>query len=146
MIMGTRRITIELPEAIFRRFNLVARAIHQPLEALVTQSVIGNLPPQVETPPPYLQSELLGLYSLSTEALIAITVAEMETAQRQRQIELTKKSESNEERLTSEEYQELANLRLNFNRLLLRKAYAWEILRWRGQRMPSVYEMLDPLS
>lgn len=43
--------------------------------------------------------------------------------------------------MTPEERQELADLRVEADRLMVRKAYAWAILRWRGHRGPPVEEL-----
>jgi hypothetical protein len=43
--------------------------------------------------------------------------------------------------LMPEERQELAMLRESADQLMLRKAYAWSLLRWRGQRVPSLEEL-----
>ena len=48
--MTTQRTTIELPEDIFRQSVRIAEATHQPIEALVAQSVISNLPPLLIAP------------------------------------------------------------------------------------------------
>lgn len=46
-----------------------------------------------------------------------------------------------EDSLTPEERQELTNLRLAADHLMLRKAYAWSVLRWRGHRLPALKEL-----
>jgi hypothetical protein len=40
--------------------------------------------------------------------------------------------------LSGEERQELTGFREAADQLMLRKAYAWSLLRWRGQRVPSL--------
>lgn len=37
--------------------------------------------------------------------------------------------------------QELSELRINADKLMLQKAYAWSVLRWRGHRISSVDEL-----
>jgi hypothetical protein len=49
--MTTQRITIELPESIFHRFAQMSEATQQPLEDLIAQSVVNNLPPLLKMPP-----------------------------------------------------------------------------------------------
>lgn len=143
--MSTRSIPIELPEPIFRRFARIARLTNQPLETLITQSIIGNLPPYIDTSLLDQQAEHVELYNSSTEALVAITVAEIEPAQQQRLSELRARAENVDDELNLEEQREIPILLQNINRFALRKAYAWEILRWRGQRRPSMYELVDLL-
>jgi hypothetical protein len=41
--------------------------------------------------------------------------------------------------LTSAEKEELVGLRTQADRLMLRKAYAWAVLRWRGQPVPALH-------
>jgi len=74
------------------------------------------------------------MQSLTNEELLAISQAQVEPSQHKRQTELDKNEES---LLTSEERQELAALRQAADHLMLRKAYAWSLLRWRGQRIPA---------
>jgi hypothetical protein len=70
--MATQRVTIELPEPVFRQLARIAQATHQPVEALVAQSVISNLPPSADNASPELQLELLRMQTLNTEELRAI--------------------------------------------------------------------------
>ena len=140
--MATRRVTIELPEPVFRQLTRIAEVTHQPVEVLVAQSVISNLPPSVDNASPELQLEVLRMQSLSTEELVKIAQALVEPEQHERQTELLAKNE--EGLLTTEEQQELFALRQAADQLMLRKAYAWSLLRWRGQRIPALKELPIP--
>lgn len=141
-IMTTQRVTIELPEPVFRQLMRLAEATHQPIEAIVAQSVMSNLPPSADNAPPELQSELLRMQDLSTEALLGIAQAQAEPSHHNRHTELL--SRNAEGLLTLEEQQELSALRQASDLLMLRKAYAWSLLRWRGQRIPALKEMPVP--
>ncbi len=141
--MATQRVTIELPEPVFRQLVQIAEATHQPVEVLVAQSVISNLPPSADNAPPELQLEVLRMQSFSTEELLAIAQVRLEPEQHERQTELLAKNE--EGLLTAEEQQELFVLRQASEQLMLRKAYAWSLLRWRGQRIPALKELPIPL-
>ncbi len=141
--MNTQRITINLPEAVFRQLVRLAEATHQPVEVLVAQSVLSNLPPSVDSASPDLQPELLRMQSLTNEALLAIAQAQVEPSQYERQTELLAKNEDS--LLTPQERQALAALRQASDQLMLRKAYAWALLRWRGQRIPPLRELPLPL-
>ena len=138
-----QRVTIDLPDMIFRQLMRVAEATHQPVETLVAQSVISNLPPSVDNAAPELQPELLNLQTLSTEELRVIAQAQVEPAQHQRHTELLARHEA--QSLTAAEQQELSSLRQAADLLMLRKAYAWSLLRWRGQRLPALAELPLPL-
>lgn len=141
--MTTQRITIDLPEAIFQQLVRIAELTHQPVEVLVAQSVIGNLPPSVDSASPELQPEFLRMQSLTNEELLSIAQSQVEPSQHKRQTELLTKNEAG--LLTSEERQELTALRQVADHLMLRKAYAWSLLRWRGQRIPPLEELPLPL-
>lgn len=137
--MTTQRVTIELPEPVFRQLVRIAQATCQPIEALVTQSVLSNLPPSVENAPSELQPELLNLQSLDDEQLLGVAQAQVDPTQHERHTELLEKNSEGE--LTQAEQQELVTLRQAADRLMLRKAYAWSLLKWRGRRVPSLKEL-----
>jgi hypothetical protein len=137
--MTTQRVTIELPEPVFRELTRIAEATQQSVEVLAAQSVVSNLPPSVDNASAEMQPELLKMQHLSIEELLAIANALVEPSQHERHVELLEKNK--ERSLTSEERQELTDLRLAADRLMLRKAYAWSVLRWRGHRIPPLKEL-----
>jgi hypothetical protein len=140
--MTTQRVTIDLPESVFRQLVRIAEATHQSVEELVAQSVMSNLPPSLDNASPELQPEFLRMQGLTNEELRAVAQAQVEPHQYERQAELLAKNEA--ALLTPEERQELIALRQAADHLTLRKAYAWSLLRWRGQRIPSLQEMPVP--
>lgn len=135
-------ITIELPEPVIRQLMRIAAATQQSIEMLVAQSVLSNLPPSAENAPPELQTELLAMQTLSTDELLDIAQAQAEAAQCHRHAELLGKNE--EDQLSLDERQELTDLRQTADRLMLRKAYAWALLRWRGQKLPKLQDLPTP--
>jgi hypothetical protein len=68
----TRSVSIELPQDIFEGFIQLAELIQQPVEQLVIQSVLGNLPPLVDIEQADLKLELLALHRLENRELGAI--------------------------------------------------------------------------
>lgn len=137
--MATQRVTIELSEAIFRQLARIAEMTQQPLETLVAQSIASNLPPFPENALPEIQAELLQLQTLSIDELLKVAKAQVGTSQHERYQSLLEKNQVGQ--LTSTEQQELTELRTLVDRLMLRKAYAWSVLRWRGYRMPALEEL-----
>lgn len=135
-------ITIELPESVMRQLLRMAAATQQSIETLVAQSVLSNLPPSAENAPPEIQAELLAMQTLSTDELLAIAQAEAEAAQWYRHSELLEQNQ--EGQLSLDEGQELTNLRQTADQLMLRKAYAWALLRWRGQKLPKLKDLPTP--
>ncbi len=141
--MTTQRITIELSESIFHRFVQIAEATHQPLEDLIAQSVVSNLPPSAENAPLALRAELMEMQSLSVDELLAIAQTQANAIQYENHVQLLEKNQT--EDLSAEDRKELTNLRQTADRLMLRKAYAWAILRWKGHRIPPPQELAAPL-
>ncbi len=132
-------ITIELPDTVLRQLTRIAEVTHQSIETLITQSILNNLPPSPDNAPPEFQPELLSLQNLSTENLQAIAQAQVDPSQHERHTALLAKNTANQ--LTPEERQELTQLRQSADQLMLQKAYAWSILRWRGQKIPTLNEI-----
>ena len=137
--MTTQQVTIELPELILQRLTQLAEATHQSVETLISQSVLSNLPPSTDIAPPELQQEFLAMQTLSVETLKPIAHSQVDSIQFDRHTELLKKNEAGS--LTASEKHELTSLRQAAEQLMLRKAYAWSLLRWRGQRIPSLSEL-----
>jgi uncharacterized FlgJ-related protein len=141
--MTSAQITISLPEPVLRQLMRISAATHQSLESLITQSVLSNLPPSTDNAPPELQPELLEMQAFSIQDLQTIAQSQIDPIQQERHIEILRQNADN--RLTAAERQELSNLRQAADRLMLRKAYAWSILRWRGARIPALEELSVPL-
>jgi hypothetical protein len=137
--MTTQRITIELPQSIFYRFAQMAEATQQPLEDLIAQSVVNNLPPSAENVPLEMRAELAEMQTLSVEELLAIAQTHANVNQYENHVQLLEKNQT--EGLSAEDQRALTNLRQTADRLMLRKAYAWAILRWKGHRIPPLQEL-----
>lgn len=137
--MATQRITVELSDPVFQQLVRIAEATSQPLEVLAAQSITSNLPPSPDNAPLEMQAELLQMQTLSIDELLEIAQAQIESEQQARHTALLEKNQTDE--ISPEERQELSELRLTGDRLMLRKAYAWAVLRWRGHRIPSLTEL-----
>jgi len=136
--MASQSLTLDLPQPIFKHLQEIAAATQQSLEQVALQSLEGNLPPTVANAPPEMQAELLALQTLSVEELKQIATHQIPPVQQARHFALLEK---NKGEITSEERLELAELRMEADRLMLRKAYAWAVLRWRGQSIPALNEL-----
>lgn len=137
--MATQKVTVELPQAIFQQLARIALATQQPLEVLAAQSIVSNLPPTPDNAPVEMQAELLQMQTLSTTELLSIAQSQIAPKQQQHHIELLEKNQTGE--LTLTERQELNELRVAADRLMLQKAYAWSVLRWRGHKVPALNEL-----
>ena len=132
-------LTIDLPESVFERLSRLAELTNQPLLSLVIQSVTGNLPPEIETAPVEAQAELLTLQTLEVETLREIAQSQIPLAQQERLMSLL---ELNQDLALSEaEQQELQQLSQAADQLMLKKAYACAVLRWRGQPIRDLSQL-----
>ena len=132
-----RKLTVELPEPIFQALAKIAELTTHPLEEIAAQSIISNLPPSNENAPPQMQESLLEMQRLPIDELLKIAQTQIPVAQQQRHFSLLEKNQLGI--ITPEEHQELSDLRSVADQLMLRKAYAWAVLRWRGYRVPELH-------
>jgi hypothetical protein len=137
--MSSHSITIELSENVFDRLTQIAQTTDRPLAEIVAQSIASNLPPSIEQVSPELQPELLKMQRLSDTELLSIAQTIVSSAQQQRHEELLVKNEDLD--ISEIERQELTNLRVAIDYLMVQKAYAWALLRWRGHRIPALSEI-----
>lgn len=132
-------LTLDLPEPIFKRLQEMASATSLPLERVARQSIEGNLPPSVANAPREMQLELLALQSLPVEELYQEAVGQISDKQQQRHEVLLEKNALGT--ITSVEKDEIAWLRQEADQMMLRKAYAWALLRWHGTPVPSLDDL-----
>ncbi len=134
------QLTINLPESAFERLSQLAELTNQPLSDLVVQSITGNLPPAIETAPAEIRPELLALQTLSIEDLRQIAQSQIPPEQQQHHTALLERNQ--EGLLTDSEQQQLRELSQAADQLMLKKAHACAILRWRGQPIRSPHQSL----
>jgi hypothetical protein len=132
-------LTVNISDEAYNHLQTIAEITRQPMERLVQQSIEGNLPPSVASAPPEAQPFLLNMQTYSVELLRQIAGQQVKAEQQQRHVALLEKN--SQVRLTAAEAAELAELRQNADHLMLQKAYAWALLRWHGQALPTVSEL-----
>ena len=137
--MTTESLLIELPDHVVRALKELAVQTHQTPEKLAALSVVGNLPPRLPDVSTVSQAEFLALQNLSVDELRQIASSQWPQAQHERQDELLEKNA--EGNISDVERRELARLREDADRHMLRKAYAWAVLRWRGYPTPSLDQL-----
>ena len=132
--MPDQTIPIQLPEAIYQRFQQVAHATHHSIEEVVLQTIRGNLPPSLDDLSPELRCVVADLQHMSDEALWAVTKEQLPPQQWRRHQRLLRKGQ--EGTLAAAEHQELAELRAAVDRFVTRRSYALALLKWHGHTMP----------
>ena len=132
--MAMRELTVQLSTQIYRRFEHMAQVINQPVETIVLTSITGNLPPSLDDVPANLRNDLLILQTLDDATLWAVARGKLPPAQQMRLEALLARNSAS--LLTEAEQEELARLGEETDRLTLRKAHAYALLRWRGFPLP----------
>ena len=143
MTVQTRPVTIDLPDPIYRQLQQTARKTKRRLEDVLLQTISGNLPPGTEDAPADMQAELQALQWADDNALWAIAHSRVSSDQQARQEYLLTKSQQG--LLTTEERAEFQRGGDAIDRLTLKKAYAYALLRWRGFPLPSLDAMESQL-
>jgi hypothetical protein len=115
-----------------------ARAAEQPLEDVVMQSIRVGLPPDLSKVPARFRIDLRALNCLDTPVLRHVAHTALDAAKAMRYEALLVKNQR--EALSDEEQVQLDRLREEADLLMLRRAYAYALLKWRGQRLPALQD------
>ena len=139
MSMNTQNVTLPLPERLFLRFQQMATATRQPLTDLLLRAVEVGGPPNWEEAPPRFQADLAALDRLDDDALwrVARSRASQATAARLQEL-LAQRAEG---QLDQRERSELEELVDEADHVMLRKAHAATLLRWRGHAIPPAKKL-----
>ncbi|MCB0062883.1 MAG: hypothetical protein KDE19_12245 [Caldilineaceae bacterium] len=138
--MAVQDITIHLPEALYLRFRQAAEAMQQPLEDVVLHAAQVGSPPSWEDAPAEFQADLAAMDRLPDSMLWRIARSHQLDKDMTRYQELLDK---NADGLISDvERTELTALRKDADRFMLSKAYAVDLLRWRGHVIPPAQQLV----
>jgi hypothetical protein len=135
--MGFQTVTLQLPETIYQLVRRTAKAVKRPMkEVLVT--ILKSSLPSLEGVPPEITSELTKLEYLSDKQLWAAARGTLPRPQQRRLSSLLRKNQAG--KLAKAEQQALDELISQSERLMLRKARAYALLKWRGYAPTAVVE------
>lgn len=132
--MALHEITLPLPESLYIRFKQIADATEQSVTAIVVRAVQIGSPPGWEDAPAEYQADLAALDRLDDRTLWVVARSQQSEAVSERYQELLDANADGELSTTGRE--ELNQLRDAADRLMLRKAHATALLRWRGHAVP----------
>ncbi|MCB0194392.1 MAG: hypothetical protein KDJ65_20750 [Anaerolineae bacterium] len=135
-------ITLELPPALYQRLIEVAEASHQSLNDVVLQSIQTGLPPSLEHVPERFRADLVALNQLNDEVLWDVAALDLADDKATLYEELLDKNQQGQ--LEASEQALLDTLREEADLFMLRRAYAYALLKWRGHRIPTVADMQTP--
>ena len=128
-------VTLELPQTIYLPARRMAEVTNRSLEDLLVSALKASLPP-LDGLPSELVEDLIELESLDDESLRQVMVSKVPTAQQRKLDRLLRKNQAGT--LTEQERQRLDRLQREADRVMLRKARAAVLLRFRGHRLPTL--------
>ena len=128
-------LTLRLPEEVYSRLELSARATQKSVEDLVVQSLKVGLPPTLVDLPPAVQAEYLEMERLADDEILKVAGAKLPSAKQRRLSELLRKNQAGS--LTDPEGRQLERLSSEVRQITQRKAHAYALLRWRGRPIPA---------
>lgn len=139
--MTVQTVTLRLPESLYLRFQQAARATHRSLDDVLLHAVEVGSPPRWDDAPVEFQADLAALDRLEDEALWRVARSRKQEADMARYQELLDKNANG--RLTAADREELTKLRVEYDRMMLCKAHAAALLRWRGYQVPTAERLQD---
>ncbi|MEH2294677.1 hypothetical protein [Nostoc sp.] len=89
-----------------------------------------NAPPAVDYAPLELQGELIAMQKLTIEDLLTIGQSQVPENQQELHLELLEKNQNHQ--LSESDRLLLRSLRVSADYLMLKKAYAYALLQWKG--------------
>ncbi|MDM8539712.1 hypothetical protein QUF90_01355 [Desulfococcaceae bacterium HSG9] len=132
------QITMTLPEYIYQPVKRVAQSSHKPIETVLLTAINASLPP-LDGLSSDLIEELVALETLDSNELRKVLLEIVPLDQQERIEELLYQNQIDD--LAKAEKTELSSLQKNADRVMLRKARAAVLLRFRGERLPTLAEL-----
>jgi hypothetical protein len=131
-------ITLTLPDNILQPVQRVAQATQQSVEELLVTALQAALPP-LEGLPPEVVQPLIALESLDDQTLWWVMLETVPLDQQHQLHDLLIRNQAGT--LTDVEREQLAILQQQADLVMLRKARAAVLLRFRGKRVPTLAEL-----
>ena len=131
-------ITLTLPDNILQPAQRVAQATKQSVEELLVTALQAALP-TLEGLPPDVVQHLVALESLDDQTLWRVILETVPRDQQHQLHDLLLRNQAG--MLTDAEREQLAILQQQANLVMLRKARAAVLLRFRGKRVPTLAEL-----
>lgn len=134
----TQTVTLELPHTIYLPARRMAEATKRPLEDLLVSALQVSLP-SLDGLSPKLVEGLVELENLNDESLWQVMLGKVPAVQQRELDRLLRKNQAGT--LTEQERRKLDQLQREADRVMLRKARAAVLLRFRGHRLPTLEEL-----
>ena len=137
--MTVQTIAIQMPQPLYHRLERMAELTRCPLENVVLQTLDSNVLPLPDDLPDEMGGDLLTLEGLDDDALWQVARSAVSPEQQEQIGLLLEKNRLGI--ITEPERTTLAQLRQEADQLMLRKAYAYVLLKRRGYRLPTLAEL-----
>ena len=137
--MSEQTIAIQVPQLLYQRLQRLSQLTHRPLESLILQTLDANLPTLPENLPEAVRQDLVDLESLDDEDLWKVAnnmIGQEHQAQYNLLLEKDRLGT-----ITKAEQEAMEALYQAANRHVLRKGYAYVLLKWRGYHLPTLAEL-----
>lgn len=134
----SQTVTLTLPDKLYRPVQRAAQATRQPVEKVLLTALEASLP-SLDGLLTDLADELAQMETLDNDALRRTLLETVPIDQQQALEELLRRNQAGE--LTLVEQEQLASLQRAADGVMLRKAHAAVLLRFRGQRIPTLAEL-----
>jgi hypothetical protein len=138
-IPQTEQVIIRLPANAARRLRRVAEIAHRSVDEVITETLSSTLPPLLEDVPAQFRDLLHELEPFSTTSLWKVMHEMMREGKQSRYDALLAFTRNGD--LETAEREEFSKLQNEADRLMIRKAYAALLLKWRGERIPALGEL-----
>jgi lipoate-protein ligase A len=119
-------VAIDIPQTLYSRLEKVAARMHKPVPVLLAETLQAALPQFEEEVPESIRAEVATLADLDEVALRELAISEMADEEQQALEQLLDLQSMR--LLSDEELARLEALRLEYGRILLRKARAFALL------------------
>ena len=134
----SQNVTLTLPDSVFQPIQRTARATNQRIEELLLHALQASLPP-LEGLPDDVVENLTALETLNDQSLWQVMGETVPAALQRELSELLERQQSAS--LTVAERERLTMLQQQADLVMLRKARAAVLLRFRGKRIPTPAEL-----
>jgi len=131
-------VMLHLPDKFYEPIMRIAQTMSQPIESVLLKALQTSLPPLDGLPKEQI-SELTQLETWDVPALRQLLLKTVPQEQQQELESLLQKNQSTG--LTNTEQQRLTLLQKAVNQIMLQKARAAVLLRFCGQRLPTLAEL-----
>lgn len=132
-------ITLQIPEELYAQLVNKAATSHQPVNVVALQSLRVGMPPDLKHVPARFLPDLEALDMMDDAVLWQVAQTDMTDDRATLYEELLEKNQYAE--LEPDEQTALDTLREEADLLMLRRSYAYALLKWRGHRIPTVADM-----